>query len=64
MPTRKDWSRGGWDPVFNFVGSLVGGLFDLFGDEDEPEKESLTEVYGTDRPEMRFAQLEGGWNSP
>jgi hypothetical protein len=60
MPTRDQWSQAGWDPVFNFVGSLVGGLFDLFGGEDE--EESLTEVYGTDRPEMRFAELEGGWH--
>jgi len=46
--------------VFNFVGSLVGGLFDLFGGEDE--EENLTEVYGTDSPQMRFSQLEGGWH--
>jgi hypothetical protein len=58
-PTRDQWSQAGWDPVFNFVGSLVGGLFDLFDGEDE--KKDLAEVYGTDEPETRFAQMEGGW---
>ena len=32
MPTRGDWSQRGWDPVFNFVGALVSGLFNLFDD--------------------------------
>jgi hypothetical protein len=58
-PSREDFSKAGWDPVFNFVGTLVGGLFDLFDGEDE--KKDLTEVYGTDRPDTRFAQMEGGW---
>ena len=59
MPTREGFSKAGWDPVFNFVGTLVGGLFDLFDGEDE--KKDLAEVYGTDEPETRFAQMEGGW---
>jgi hypothetical protein len=58
-PSREDFSKAGWDPVFNFVGTLVGGLFDLFDGEDE--KKDLAEVYGTDEPETRFAQMEGGW---